>query len=123
MVAKRQAQEIGILKSGENGTKITLEKLKEEYQAIFKVQSSFSNLAIIIVFLIIFTIVTIDLCRLYSFLKLNKNKIIMMTENKPVNIKSKIEKTKFKPQLEIAKKKSDKNGAKKNKKAKILWKY
>jgi hypothetical protein len=47
----------------------------------------------------------------------------MMTENKPVNIKSKIEKRKFKPQLEIAKKKSDKNGAKKNKKAKILWKY
>ena len=39
MVAKRQAQEIVILKSVENGTKITLEKLKEEYQAIFKVQS------------------------------------------------------------------------------------
>jgi hypothetical protein len=123
LVAKRQAQEIVILKSGENGTKITLEKLKEEYQAIFKVQSSFSNLAIIIVFLIIFTIVTIDLCRLYSFLKLNKNKIIMMTENKPVNIKSKIEKKKFKPQLEIAKKESDKIGEKKNKTAKILWKY
>jgi hypothetical protein len=123
LVAKRQAQEIVILKSVENGTKITLEKLKEEYQAIFKVQSSFSNLAIIIVFLIIFTIVTIDLCRLYSFLKLNKNKIIMMIENKPVNIKSKIEKKKLRPQLEIAKKESDKNGAKKNKTAKILWKY
>jgi len=123
LVAKRQAQEIVILKSVENGTKITLEKLKEEYQAIFKVQSSFSDLAIIIVFLIIFTIVTIDLCRLYSFLKLNKNKIIMMTENKPVNIKSKIEKKKFKPQLEIAKKESDKIGAKKNKTAKIMWKY
>jgi hypothetical protein len=112
-----------ILKSVENGTKITLEKLKEEYQAIFKVQSSFSNLAIIMVFPIIFSIVTIDLCRLYSFLKLNKNKIIMMTENKPVNIKSKIEKKKFKPQLEIAKKESDKIGEKKNKTAKILWKY
>ncbi len=47
----------------------------------------------------------------------------MMTENKSVNIKSKIEKRKFKPQLEIAKKESDKIGAKKNKTAKIMWKY
>ena len=47
----------------------------------------------------------------------------MMTENKPVNIKSKIEKKKLKPQLDIAKRKNNTNGAKKNKTAKILWRY
>jgi hypothetical protein len=36
MVSKRLAQEIVILTSLENGTKINLEKLKEQYQTIFK---------------------------------------------------------------------------------------
>jgi hypothetical protein len=123
LVAKRQAQETVILKIIENVTKITLEKLKEEYQTNFKVQSSLSNVAIIIVFGIIFTIVSIDLCRLYAFIKSNKNKIDKNNENKSERNESKIEEKHLKSELEIAREESDKSGAEKNKKAKIMWKY
>jgi hypothetical protein len=73
-----------ILKIIENGTNNTLEKLKEEYQAIFKVQSSFFYVAVIAAILIIMTIVSNDLWRLYSFLKWNKNKIVKNTEKKAI---------------------------------------
>jgi hypothetical protein len=73
-----------MLKIIENGTNNTLEKLKEEYQAIFIVQSSFSYVAVIAAILIIMTIVSNDLWRLYFFLKWNKNKIVKNTEKKAI---------------------------------------
>jgi hypothetical protein len=76
LVDKRQAEEIVLLKSIENGTYATLERLKEDYQTNIKFQSSFSYVAIIIVVVMIFTIASFDLCRLYSFLKLREKKSI-----------------------------------------------
>ena len=69
MVEKRQAVEKAKLKSIENDTNSSLEKLKEEYQTISTFQSSFSYVAIITVIVMIFTIISIDLCRMVSYLK------------------------------------------------------
>ncbi len=69
MVEKRQAVEKAKLKSIENYTNSSLEKLKEEYQTISTFQSSFSYVAIITVVVMIFTIISIDLCRMVSYLR------------------------------------------------------
>jgi hypothetical protein len=69
LVEKRQAVEKAKLKSIENGTNASLEKLREDYQTIIKFQSSFSYVAIITVIVMIFTIISIDLCRMVSYLK------------------------------------------------------
>ncbi len=87
MVEKRQAVEKAKLKSIESDTNATLEKLKEEYQTVIKFQSSFSYVAIITVFVMIFTIVSIDLCRMVSYLK--KHRIHRMSR-----LTKKIERTK-----------------------------
>jgi hypothetical protein len=69
LVEKRQAVEKAKLKSIENETYSSLEKLKEEYQTISTFQSSFSYVAIITVFVMIFTIISNDLCRMVSYLR------------------------------------------------------
>ncbi len=69
MIEKRQAVEEAKLKSIENDTHTTLKKLREEYQTILTFQSSFSYVAIITVIVMIFTIISIDLCRMVSYLK------------------------------------------------------
>jgi hypothetical protein len=68
LVEKRQAVEKAKLKSIENDTNASLEKLKEEYQTISTFQSSFSFVAIITVVVMIFTIISNDLCRMVSYL-------------------------------------------------------
>jgi hypothetical protein len=69
------------LKSIENGTNATLLKLKEEYRIILKIKSSFSYVAIITVAVMIFTIVSIDLCRIVSYLKKHRiNKVSHLSE-------------------------------------------
>jgi hypothetical protein len=76
LVEKRQAVEKAKLKSKENGTNATLEKLREDYQTISTFQSSFSYVAIITVIVMIFTIISIDLCKMVSYLKRHRiNKV------------------------------------------------
>ena len=116
------------LKSIENSTNVTLQKLNEEYQTILKVQISFSYVAIIVFVFIILTIVSIDLCRLYSFLKLNKNNgennnlkktdknIEIKTVENPKQLCSndelKIKTKQFMPTLETIKERNIKSGNK-----------
>ena len=120
------------LKSIENSTNVTIQKLNEEYQTILKVQISFSYVAIIvfvsIIIIIILTIVSIDLCRLYSFLKLNKNNeennnlkktdknIEIKTVENPKQLCSndelKIKTKQFMPTLETIKERNIKSGNK-----------
>jgi cell division protein FtsL len=69
LVEKRQAVEKAKLKSIENDTNSSLEKLKEEYKTISTFQSSFSYVAIITVVVMIFTIISIDLCIMVSYLR------------------------------------------------------
>jgi cell division protein FtsL len=69
LVEKRQAVEKAKLKSIENDTNSSLEKLKEEYKTISTFQSSFSYVAIITVVVMIFTIISNDLCRMVYYLR------------------------------------------------------
>jgi hypothetical protein len=82
LVEKRQVESNVILNSIQNASNITLSKLNEEYQTIIKIQTSFSYFAIITFIFVIITIVSVDSWRLYSFLKLNKNKILKSAEYK-----------------------------------------
>ncbi len=78
MVEKRQVEYKVKLKNIVNDTNASSEKLKEEYQTVLTFQSSFSYVAIITVFAIIFTIVSIDLCRMISYFK--KHRINRMSQ-------------------------------------------
>jgi hypothetical protein len=78
LVEKRQVEYKVKLKNIVNDTNASSEKLKEEYQTVLTFQSSFSYVAIITVFAIIFTIVSIDLCRMISYFK--KHRINRMSQ-------------------------------------------
>jgi hypothetical protein len=81
LVDKRQAERIVTLKCIESDTNATLEKLREEYKTVRKFQSSFSYIAIITIAVMIFTIVSIDLCRMISYFKKHRiNKVSHKSE-------------------------------------------
>jgi hypothetical protein len=85
LVEKRQAVETAKLKNIENNTNATLEKLREKYQTISTYQSSFSYVAIITVIVMIFTIISNDLCRMVSYLR--RHRINRMSKNLSKKIK------------------------------------
>ena len=81
MAEKREAEKQEKLKEIENKTQTTLQKLKEDYQTVLKVQSSFSYVAIILIISFIILIISPDFCRFGSYLK-RSNKVHVISEKK-----------------------------------------